>query len=889
MARVRLPSIAAHLLKLVCRDEAGRDAVADLKEEFHEIAGRHGFRAARRWYRRQVARSVGDRLGRTAARAGPALAAAPRAFWRLIRVGADLVPAARALRRAPWYSATVVAVVALALSLATTVFAVVDGVLFKPLPYPDDERLVQLTPMTRSMIGSSFMSAGITSMPDLRAWRDAVPEMSFTATTFGGSWPISDNESPRTASVDRGFFDVTGVRPLLGGFTDEDFGPLTDIRPALVTYGFWQQRLAGDPLAIGRVLAASDGRGLRVVGVLKPDFLFPHGAVSRFTPEAILPLDARPEWAGDPRRRYLHVVARVPDGLALEVAAERLTAAAARVAETFPPMSDEDRAGFRGPFVQVQLDPLRAMMTRSSRSVSSASMAAAGALVLLACLNLAGLAGGRVLDRRRELSMRRALGAGAAELVRVVLAEHLLLLAAGGAVGVALSWGLLRAAPWLLPEELTVLKAPVIDARVAAFAVFACAAALAVVTWWSSRGALRADLRPGVAGAGGATERARTRARVALVAGQVALALVMVVAGTLFAASLARVWGEDPGFQADRAAVLHVRTPDGADLAYIDDALTAIRRVPGVSAAGGLGGPFLQRAIMGSSFEPPAGALETGDVEHLRITAGTLEALGLRAVDGRLPSDDEHATGRPVLVVSETVARAYFPRGSAVGRTVDDEDGRAFEVIGVVPDVRYRSLDSAPDGELYSPVGAWPEPDILNVVVSYAGDAADGLAGTLSALTSHVPTLRVRNAMTMRQQLGTTVQSRQFQTATFVGFGLAALAVASAGILGLIAMTVARRTREVGIRMALGATPAGVVGLIVREHLPAVAAGLTLGTLGAAWAVRAIASYLYEMTAYDWRAWSVAVGVLLVVTTTAALVPSLRASRVDPVTALRTE
>jgi hypothetical protein len=239
-----------------------------------------------------------------------------------------------------------------------------------------------------------------------------------------------------------------------------------------------------------------------------------------------------------------------------------------------------------------------------------------------------------------------------------------------------------------------------------------------------------------------------------------------------------------------------------------------------------------------------------------------------------------------VLVVSETVARAYFPGGPAVGRTLR-HDGPAFEIVGVVPDARYRSLDAESDGEIYSPLAHWENGVVLNVLVSYEGDAGAALGDTVAALMSQVPALRLRTAMTVRQKLGTTVQSRQFQTAVFVGFGVAALAIASAGILGLMAMTVARRTREVGIRMALGDTPGGVVRLMLREHLPAVAAGLALGTLGAAWSARAIASYLYETSAYDWRVWSAAVIVLLVVTTTAALLPALRASAIDPVRALR--
>ncbi|MEZ5315975.1 MAG: ABC transporter permease [Vicinamibacterales bacterium] len=885
---VEPPRLAAWLLSRVWRGPAGGELLGDLAEEFDQIRRRRGVRQARRWYRRQAFRSLAGLVLTPARRVALALAALPGAAVRFARLSGDVGPAWRSLRRARWYSLTVIAVVTLSLSLATTVFAVVDGVLFKPLPFADADELVQVTPETPAQVGSTIMMAGNTSVPDLDAWRAAVPEMTFTATTFGGSQPIGEADAVRFAQVDARFFEVTGTAPLFGGFRDEDFGPQGPVRSALVSYAFWQARLGGDPGVIGRVLADRSGEGIRVAGVLPREFLFPHFGSLRLTVEALLPLYVEPGRRANPRARSLHVVARLPRSVPVGEAEQRLTAAEAGVAARFPPLSATERDGFRGPFVRVRLPTVRSTLTRNTRAVSMAGLAAAGFLVLLACLNLAGLAGSRMLDRRRELSMRRALGAGGVDLVRGMAVEHALLLGAGAVLGLVGARVLLAAVPWLLPDDFTLLKAPAVDARVAAVAVAACAVALTIVTAWSARVALRASLRGGLAGAGGTTARARSLGRFAIVGGQVALALAMVVGGTLFARSLARVWSQDPGFGVDRTAVFFVDTPRAVDLAYIDGVLDLVRRVPGVTAAGGLGGPFLQRAIMGSSFEPPEGARETGDVEHLRVTAGLLDALALHAIDGRLPTPEELSAGRPVLAVSRTVAEAYFPGRRAVGETLR-QDGRPFEIVGVVPDVRYRSLDSAPEGEIYSPLAAWPDPDIMNMLVSYDHDAVAGMGATIRALQAGVPSLRLRRAMTVRQALGDSVQSRQFQAAVFVGFGLAALTVAAVGILGLVAMTAARRTREVGIRLTLGATPTRVVRLMVREQLPAVAAGLAGGTLVAVWGVRAVAAYLYEMSPYDWRAWGAAVVVLVLVSTAAAIVPSLGASRVDPVQALRVD
>ena len=314
----------------------------------------------------------------------------------------------------------------------------------------------------------------------------------------------------------------------------------------------------------------------------------------------------------------------------------------------------------------------------------------------------------------------------------------------------------------------------------------------------------------------------------------------------------------------------------------------AVRRIPGVVAVGGLDEPFLERAITGSSFEPPegAGVDGKGDVEQLSVTSGFFRAAGLRAIEGRLPTDEEFDTGKPVIIISQKVASSYWPGRSAIGRTLSST-GRAFEVIGVVPDARYRALDLDSDGEICSPLAATRQPRLVNVIVAFEEDTERGLASVLGDMAARFPRVRVVRAESLSEALGISVQSRRFHRWLFVSFGAAALVITGTGVLGLVAMATSRRTREIGVRIPLGATPPGVVRLMIQEQLTAVVVGLAVGGLIASWSVRFMESYVYKLSIYDLRPWAVAITALVTVTAVGVLVPALRASHTDPIRALR--
>jgi hypothetical protein len=270
------------------------------------------------------------------------------------------------------------------------------------------------------------------------------------------------------------------------------------------------------------------------------------------------------------------------------------------------------------------------------------------------------------------------------------------------------------------------------------------------------------------------------------------------------------------------------------------------------------------------------------------VTHGYFEAAGLRPSDGRLPTDAEFMSGAPVIVVTDIVARQFWPGRRAVGESLANE-GRLFYVVGVVPDARYMSLDLEPQGEIYWPLAAAARKYLSNVLIRFDRPGRAALGPVVAQVVQRCPNCRFRSAQMMTEALGATIRPRQFSAWLFSAFGIAALVIVGTGILGLVAMTAKRRTREIGIRMALGATRAGVMRQILREQLTSVVLGLVAGGIVAAWAVRFVASYLYKTPTYDPWAWAAAIAALLLISVAGTLIPSHYASRIDPVRALRVD
>ncbi len=349
-------------------------------------------------------------------------------------LGREIHRAARSLRAAPWYAAAVIVVIGLSMALAATALAIVDGVLFKVVPYPAGDRLYAVTAWNASR-GEPARRLSFVAPADVRAWTGAIPDDLLTAFTIGGIEIIGENETARSAGVDSRFFDVLGVTPLAGGFHPSHFVAPTPIRPAVLTYGFWQSRFAGERAVLGRRFTDSRGQGIEVVGILPPDFVFPHWSAS-VQPSVLTPNVDGPQDQAASEGRSLAALVRLTGRAAMD-AERRLTAATQDRAATLPGRAETTQ------FDRVRLDPIRLALTGSVRATSWTVFSIATALLVLACLNVTGLGIARIRDRSRDLELRRALGAGTPDLVRLLLAENGLVVAAGTALGIGLAYPML--------------------------------------------------------------------------------------------------------------------------------------------------------------------------------------------------------------------------------------------------------------------------------------------------------------------------------------------------------------------------------------------------------------------------------------------------------------
>jgi hypothetical protein len=426
------------------------------------------------------------------------------------------------------------------------------------------------------------------------------------------------------------------------------------------------------------------------------------------------------------------------------------------------------------------------------------------------------------------------------------------------------------------------LDGATVDGRVMMLAIAAAVLSATALTLIAARSTARSNARLTLAEGGATTGRRRHW----VLSAQVALALVMMTGAALVGSSLLRVMGEEAGFDVDGSAIIGVSLPAESSIAEMEAFVADLRRAPAVRAAGGIDKPLVERAFNGSMFDRPAGVERATIVESMGMSQGFLEAAGLVPVEGRLPRADEFAGGAPVIVVSRTVARQYWPGGSALGQTLT-ADARAYTVIGVVPDARYVALDREPEGAIYLPLASAPRQALRRVLVRFDGDSAARLPALIQWIATRCPRCWVNRSQTLADAFAATIRPRRFYAWIFSSFAIAALAVVATGILGLVAMLSARRTREVGIRMALGATRAVVVRQFLREQLLAVGAGLAAGTALSMWTVTFLESYLYKTPLSDASAWAAAIGTLVVVALLATLVPSLRSTRVDPAHLLR--
>lgn len=819
---------------------------------------------------------------------------------------AELRSALRSLRRAPWYACTVVGVMALALTLATVVFAIVDGVLFRPLPYPEADRPFAVEP---GFDGTERPEDAPVSAVDLANWAAASRDVAFSGFSTGQYIGYGTGVNDYVAGVVRvqpNIFDVLGVQPLMGGFADSDFEAQSPLTPAIIGWDLWQGRFLADPDIVGHVVIIdrARGTGFRVVGVMPRGFSFPsERAEVRF----LIPHVVSPSVPADPSRRiFSEVIARGPAGITRDSIRARVEAGMLATAAVFPDIGPRPEAWSdadwrrRGPYDSAQVVALASSLGRVSKPLLFGVFVAVLVLVALGTLNASGLMAARTLDRHRELSVRRALGASRMALGRLVAIESLVLLTTAGLIAFFVAAPSLRFVLTLLPDDVVLWKpwrGEAMDVRAAAFVALGALALAVPTSAWPMRRALSLSLARGALG-GQARER-NTPGRFTIISAQVAAVFVLSVVGSLLVGSLLTVYSNPLPIRTDHVVLIEfaMQGPEAHDTAErarrVGPLLDRVRQVPGVAAVALTNGQVLQgpafARILDYGFWRPPAAAGLVSVRSQAVTADYYRVVEPQLVAGRLPTEVELAGAAPVVVVSENTARDYWPGDEAIGRVLESARERTpYTVVGVVRDVPWASWDTDV-GSVYGPYAPLSWTQTATLFVDVAGRADRVTRDVLAELARMEPSLELRRAAPLADVFTDTVRARRFRAWLFGSFAVAGLVVVGFGILGLLAMSSARRTREVGIRLSLGATRASVVRLLMREQLLPVVSGLAVGAVISAWVVNIVESYLYQVTTTDPRAWVAAAALVLATAAIGALAPAVRASGTDPTRALRAE
>jgi putative ABC transport system permease protein len=794
----------------------------------------------------------------------------------------DLRLASRSLRRTPGFTAAAVITLALGIGATTALFSVVDAVLLRPL-FNQESRLVSLSV---DFTGDHLLHFSL-SVPELKDL-ETVPAFESVGGYLPGTAALQGSQTAervKIATVTSGFFSALGVQPRFGrAWTPEEDrkgAPLV----VLLTDQAFRKRYAGDPAIVGRDVTL-DGRSRRVLGVLPQGFAY-DGARDYFVPFEL----TEEQLLRQRGAHYLQGVARLKPGVTLQgaqAALQQLTERdLAAYKDEYPP-----EAGFR-----FGLEPLRDRFVSSSREPLLLLFGAVFLVLLIACANVANLMLARGASRQAEMAVRAALGAARARLLRQLLTESALLAFLGAGLGVltaqwALS-GLLLAAPRRVRELASLTP----DPRVLGFSLVITVACTFLFGLWPSLRASRVDLNAAL------KDSARTmsggaRLRSLLVIAQFALSLALLAGAGLVLRSFSHLLQISPGYEAE--GLLAVRlVPGGAAYEddafrqkYFDRALSTLSALPGVQEAGAIdrvpleGDYRLSYAIEG--YVPPQGEPSVSDLIR-RAMPGYFHTMRQAVVAGREVTAGDDAKAPFVALVNEAWVRRYFPGREVIGKRIrsDQKDAPWRTIVGVVADAHEQGLDK-PSPPIYYFAAAQEPPDKLTVVLRSSQPLL--LAGPARAAVARLDAaVPPGDIAPLTDTLSTSLAPRRFPLQLLACFALLALVLSGVGIYGVTAYGVAQRTRELGVRMAVGASGADVLRLVLRQALVLAGAGVGIGALAALASAKVIASQLYGVSARDPLTFLAVVGVLSLVALVASAVPAIRASRIDPMTALRSE
>lgn len=852
------------------------------------------------WRRRAAERDMQEELQSIAAMAEPGelgnltLAAEDaRAEWGWTRLGAlaqDLRYAARTLRKSRGFTAVALLVLAIGIGASTTIFSVVDAVVLRALPFDDSDRIV--------VVGSLWNGRpGLETAPTFLDWRLRQDVFESFAAIADGTLILNATTAAEELRVERvtaEFFPLLRVRPRIGkAFTVDNEAEGSD-RVAIVSDGLWHRHFGADPNIVGKAMTSEDGTRV-IVGVMPPDFSYPVGALRSTDVWVPYVVPARDRQRATGNRVFsLQVLGRMRPGLTVAQVQARIQQITAPMVKDYPK--------WFGATGIIGVTPLRELILGNGRVRTWMLMllGAVGFLLLLASVNVANLTLARASAREQQLGVRAALGASRARLGQVLLVESLLLSTLGATCGLVLAWWgitVLRAA---IPASVPRVSSIALDSRVLCFAVLASALAgvsvAMIPAWQASRASLSAVLKEG--GRSSTAGRVPRLTRSALVVAEVTLAVILLVGAGLFVSSFVRLMRVDVGFDYHKVLTVPVYPRAGdprwkvAGPLLIGDIVSRVKQVSGVDSVASIsdGLPLLglRHRVSVNVASDATLAADADPIELRAISPDYLSVLRMPLERGRMFTDADRRETPLVTILSREAAWKYFGHADAVGATIRIE-GRDRTVVGIVRGVRFGGPETDGLPVAYEPVQQVQSQALGggDLVIRTQADPLSILPDVKSAIWSVAPELPIRDATTLTTIFERLTEERRFNMLVLSIFGLVGIVIAAVGIYGVMAFTVAERTQEIAVRMALGARPSQIVGQVLTRAIAYLMLGITLGLVGAAGLATLIKTFLFEVRPYDVEVYALAALTLVSAGLVAAWLPARRAANLGPLISLR--
>ncbi|HEV8148456.1 MAG TPA: ABC transporter permease [Bryobacteraceae bacterium] len=798
----------------------------------------------------------------------------------------DLRYALRQLAKNPGFSVIAALTLALGIGANTAIFSAVDALLLHPLPYRNPEQLVYIAENLKKFSLNKIPA----SPPEVMDYRRMATSFSHQAAIENRTFTLTGRGDPESVGglrVSAAAFSMLDVKPILGTvFNFEDEDPGKD-HVAVISEGLWKRRFGSDPAIVGQNILMNQ-ESYRVLGVIHP-FLEFRSAGDVWVPLSFKPAEIGPGGRG---RQSLDVVARLKPGVSLAQANAEMQTVAARIAR-------ENPQNYPATFgYSLEVDPLAERVTGDLKTPLLVLLAAVGAVMLIACANVSNLLLARAVMRRKEMSIRAALGAARSRVIRQLLTESVLLAIVAGVLGMALAYAAVYSFSHFGPREIVRNPNLGINLWVMGFTMLLSLAASVIFGLAPALEASRVDLNDALKEGSRGSSGGRRLLRESMVALEVAASLVLLIGAGLLVRSFIRLERTDPGFRPDHLLTFQLTLPparyrDPAQLASFQRALVEkMRALPGVTGAGITDQLPFSNSDSAGSFGIVGRAPNPGEptpvVGQRKATPGLLETLGVPLLRGRYFETKDDLGTPLVAMVNDQLVKKYFPKEDPIGLKIVCPNGTGCEIIGVVGSVKHRDLAAEPNGGIYF-AGLQQPAQGFAVALRTAGDPLNLAAAVRKEVASLDPDLPIARIATMEQRLADSVAQQRFSIQLMTVFAGIAAVLAAIGIYGVLSYLVDQRRRELGIRVALGAQPSSILGLVLRQGSIAVGIGLFVGIAGAFALTRLLSNLLYQVSATDPLVFGGVAAGLIVVALVAMLVPARRATRVDPLEALRHE